>query len=136
MDYEDLDYKHISKYSLHQFLKKKGIEYLTAESDSLNLRILCDINESGIEILESYFDGFKVKGYNSWNHDQSWNSVLIPRINFGELCVFILFYEGYTHIVEIHDCIVGFKDQESREYYIRELLNYALDEKEIMRYQC
>lgn len=83
-------------------LKEYGIGYLTSESCAYGLRLLCDLNLDGVDLLREYF-GTNVVGEDPWNSEvngkPSVASIMLPRELLIPLAKYILFRSGCSLIV-------------------------------------
>ena len=77
-------------------LKEYGIQFLTGERCGYSMRILCDLNEDGKKLIESFFC-MKVDE-NNWNNTVNGKpavaSVMIPYDLFKQLATYCLFHVG------------------------------------------
>jgi len=96
-----LDWRDMSRY---------GIEVLTGESCAFGLRLLCDLNIDGFELLREFFGLFgtaPVKGSN-WNPEVNGKraicSIMLPKDMLRSLAAYVLFRQGYE---AIHDAGFG-----------------------------
>lgn len=84
-------------------LRRLGIEFLTGEACAFNMRLLCDLNESGCDLLRDYYglpyDAKFAPPMNSRVNDQpSVASTMIERNAFPALIRFALFRQGYQYV--------------------------------------
>lgn len=89
-------------------LSKYGINCLTGEACAYSMRLLCDLNEDGIELLCNFFGMSYVEGITrpfskNWNsqvnNKPAVSSVMLPRGVFEELCRFALFSRDHCDYV-------------------------------------
>ncbi len=78
-------------------LEKYGINPLTGEACAYSLRILCDVNQSGKELLERYFGNtITINPGSNWNSEvnkePAIGSVMLPHEFLKPLATFILFH--------------------------------------------
>lgn len=83
------DYK--SKFICNQYdivkqLQKFGIDFLTGESCGYSMRVLCDVNQAGAELLSDFFGGVALLADN-WNPGAS-KSVMLTRSVLEDLFIF------------------------------------------------
>lgn len=71
-----------------------GINLLTGEACSHNLRMLCDLSEKGVEIVSSWLGILPSSFLPNWNsyvgNDPAVASIMIPRGSFPDLYYWIL----------------------------------------------
>lgn len=120
MNYRTLNYEH---------LKDMGINPLTGEACAFGMRILCDLNEDGVQLLNEYY-GLIGNGnvwpprMNSMVGDKpSVASCMISRDMFNNLYKFALFLEGWEKIIHYGDSWLGV----TAEHYEQHKDHYAVD---------
>jgi len=102
-------------------LKKYGIQYLTGEACTYGLRLLCDVNQKGRELLEGYFG---VCGLNMpyrmnphVNGEDSVGCLTLPREIFVPLAKYCLFHVEGCYAVHIsNNYITGLTEDQCRQY--------------------
>lgn len=85
-------------------LRKYGIQYLTGEADAYSMRMLCDVNEEGKQLLETFFGGnVEIKQGSNWNSTVNGKpavgSIMLPYSIFQDLAVFCLFHVDRMYAV-------------------------------------
>lgn len=85
-------------------LSKYGIQNLTGEADRYSLRMLCDVNEEGKRLLETFFGGnVEIKNGSNWNSavngKPAVGSIMLPYGIFQDLAVFCLFHIDQMYAV-------------------------------------
>jgi hypothetical protein len=101
-----------------EFLSKLGFDLLTGEACGLGARILCDITESGRQLLAEVLGLTGLVPADAWNHRPGTvGSVMIPREMFTPLIVFGLFRDPQVRAVYLtEDGVYGMtSDQEIRQ---------------------
>lgn len=129
----------------YEILPTTGIEILTGESDNTNMgRLLCDINQTGLDLIQSYLGIESLKVYPNWNSDSSRvrgkiGSILITRAIISDLIKFHLILT-YAHILEVQDYMdsygfyLCFETEDDFKHYTESdeyerLFSYEYDEK-------
>ena len=79
-------------------LRDLGIFLLTGEACGIGMRVLCDLNDEGIRIWESFTRSNVVIGSN-WN-SKGKASVMIPRSMFRELWIFGQLMRGMRYVFD------------------------------------
>lgn len=80
-------------------LKELGIRLLTGEACGLAMRVLCDLNEDGIKLWET-FTRTKVVPESNWNSsDGDSASVMIPHGMFQDLWIFGHVMRGTKYVI-------------------------------------
>lgn len=84
--------------------KPYGIQFLTGEADPYGFRGLFDLNEKGVEILNSFFGGNITFAENSnWNFmvgdKPAIASVMLPYSIYEALSIFCLFCKGFYGVL-------------------------------------
>jgi hypothetical protein len=103
-----------------------GIDALTGEACGYAMRLLCDLTESGRDLIQRFLGGtVLILPASHWNpgspNDPHVGSVLLPRSILGDLAAFTLLYvTSQTAIVTFSDGRVASLDTEQFERY-REL---------------
>ena len=93
--------------SLHNAsdLDQLGLTLLTGEADAYGMRILCDLNASGLALIQDFF-GLPVmcqfeKNWNSKvNGEESVASIMLAHEILKPLVVFALLREGYQYVLQ------------------------------------
>lgn len=108
--------KHKSISSWSEF-NEFGINLLTGEACAFGQRILCDLNEDGVNWINRFFST-NIDSGNNWNsmvgEKPSVASIMLTKATLNEIAVFILFCEGYSLVAKSQGVVVGF-DNESWE---------------------
>ena len=102
-------------YDLQEF----GIQTLTGEACGIGMRILCDVNEDGKNLIEEFLGGtVKLADDSNWNRDVCGKpavaSIMLPYAWHAELGAFCLLKAGYDVVatgalhVGINTSAVGF----------------------------
>lgn len=84
-------------------LQQFGINALTGEACKYSMRLLCDLNEDGVELLRDFF-GLQIVLNPKTQFAENWNSqvngkpalvsIMLPRGVFDDLCRFALQSKG------------------------------------------
>ena len=83
-----------------EFLAKLGFDLLTGEACGLGARVLCDVTESGRQLLAEVLGVASLVPADRWNcAPETIGSVMIPRELFTPLIVFGLFREPQIRAV-------------------------------------
>lgn len=101
-------------------LRHYGINYLTGESCSYGMRLLCDVNYMGADVV----CGFLGLPHNTGSFSEPWNSkvngletvgsIMLPREMFVPLAAFILLGNGYLYVYEYGTgAVVGTMERKS-----------------------
>ncbi len=101
-------------------IAKYGIQMLTGESCAYGLRLLCDINEDGQQLLENYFS-VSITLARAWNPTVNGNravgSIMIPSGILKQLAKFLLFHvDGCYGCWVGDDRVIGLSEEEYKEY--------------------
>ena len=85
-------YKTISKV---RDLEQYGINVLTGESCAYGIRVLCDVNQQGKELIEEFLGGtVNIQDASNWNtavdNKPSVGSIMLSRGTIQDLMVYIL----------------------------------------------
>lgn len=109
----------MESYRCPDDLKSVGIQVLTGEACGLSMRILCDLNEDGIKLWETFTRSKCVA--DPWNDGKA--SVMIPTSMFQDLWIFgqvmkgmdMVFLGGYVHSDqwETTEFTVGYHEDDS-----------------------
>lgn len=90
-------------------LEKYGINVLTGEACSFGMRWLCDLNEDGVDLLQSFY-GVTLSSEN-WNSQVNGKpaiaSFMLSRGTYVDLVVFLLFRLGCDVVIKTNDTFVG-----------------------------
>ena len=102
-------------------LQPFGIGALTGEACAYSMRLLCDVNDSGRDILAEYF-GINYEGFTSpWNSQvggqESVGSIMLTRELLMPLATFVLFRSGALALVKQGSTLIGLYDQEKVRAY-------------------
>lgn len=88
-----------------------GINALTSEACSFGLRILCDVNEAGKQLLEEFFSFANLELSANWNSTvdgvPAVGSIMLSRSITFDLAQFALFRAGALSIVSYPDSVTG-----------------------------
>lgn len=101
-------------------LKPFGINPLTGEACAYGMRILCDVNRDGKELLEEFLGGVLVTASN-WNSQvngkDAIRSVMLSRGVFADLYKYICWREGCKYVVVYpkNYLVAGYMDLENHE---------------------
>jgi len=104
MNYEDL----VTVQQGWNNLQEYGINALTGEADAYSMRLLCDLNQDGVKLMQSFLgDTLTFNEGSNWNAQvngiNSIASVMLPYSILGDLCRFILFHvEQKIYVHEMH----------------------------------
>jgi len=88
-----------------------GINSLTMESCAYNMRMLCDLSEEGVLLLQNYF-GFTENCFaKNWNRKvgdkKSVASIMLSTNSFSDIACFALLQNGYEVAVKYKDTVDG-----------------------------
>lgn len=103
-------------------LEPLGINMLSGESCAFAMRLLCDVNETGRDLIVDYlglpYDALLARPWNSRVNDQpSVGSILLHRDSLLQLAAFALTRDGAMAIVNTNIGIIGLYTQELIERY-------------------
>lgn len=106
--------------SLHSFkdLKAYGINALTGEACGYSLRVLCDLNEDGVALIEEFFGStLQVTENSNWNSQveekPAVGSVMLARSIFQDLALYCLWRENYAGALMMSDgSVIGVSGKE------------------------
>jgi hypothetical protein len=103
-------------------LAQFGIKALTGEACAFSLRVLCDVNESGLELLQDYFGAPGLELADNWNstvnEEPAIGSIMLPRGITKDMATFALFRAGAVAVVyTANDSATGVFDQARLEEY-------------------
>ena len=91
--------KTVNAADFSNFLEEHGIHFLTSEADGLGMRVLCDLDNKGSEILSEAFGGVDF-------HNPPWNngvaSVMLFREFVRPLAIYCLFKDGFEIVVSVN----------------------------------
>lgn len=113
-------------------LQRYGINSLTGEACSYSQRLLCDLNEKGVDLVREYFGLMivlnpQVQFARNWNTQVNGSpaiaSIMLPRGIFGDLAKFILFH------IEKCDMACWRQDNGWNGYMLDELPSEMTDER-------
>lgn len=112
-----IEYKTISGW---RDLEEYGIEVLTGESCAYSMRLLCDLDQNGEQLIKEFFgipqntyhrcpecgeaDTYRTQLGQNWNHTGCTPlphiaSVMLSRNIFTDLAVYLLLREGYGVVI-------------------------------------
>lgn len=99
-----------------------GIECLTGEACAFSMRLLCDVNEAGKELLSDYFGMPNIALAEPWNsrvnQEPAIGSVMLSRECLSDLATFAMFREGALAVVRDTGMgLVGVYDPERLQQY-------------------
>jgi hypothetical protein len=123
-------------------LREYGINALTGEACAYGMRILCDVNEDGKQILESFFSmSVTSRNWNSTvNGKPAVGSVMLHRVMFEPLATFILLHVKKCYAVASGTWLFGITgmDREHYEKYknqdgMRFFLNWSSGDSSVSR---
>lgn len=126
-DYKTVTYNDLPKY---------GINPLTGEACKYNIRILCDLSQEGVDLIEDYFgiltDENSAKNWNSQVRDKpAVQSIMLSRPVLNDIRKFILVHVLHYPIVllDSEGGITGLTTEyyEKNEYWIKECLGYKIE---------
>lgn len=88
-----------------------GIKYLTGEACAYSQRLLCDVNEDGLAMLQDYFGVPGLKLADAYNSEvagkPSVGSLMLARLAFEPLVEFILAEKGAIALLYRENKVVG-----------------------------
>lgn len=105
-------------------LEKYGINPLTGEACAYSLRLLCDVNEDGKQLLERYFGNtIEIRPGSNWNNQvasqPSIGSIMLPYEILQPLSIYIAFYVENCYAVILNvvsNGIIGVTEDELEQY--------------------
>jgi hypothetical protein len=108
-------------------LEKFGVISLTGESCTLGLRLLCDLTESGVRLLQEHLGGnVDFREGSNWNTTTRGQkhvaSVMLPHNGWMDLAVIALFMRGHTHVLRMGQNeyytpqVIGMNEEEWEEW--------------------
>lgn len=93
--------KDIEFHNMHD-LEKFGVNPLTGEACAFSLRMLCDLNQEGKDLMEEFLGGAFVTASN-WNSmvngKKAIRSIMISKSTFQDLYKYICWKNGCEYIV-------------------------------------
>ena len=96
-------------------LKEYGIIPLTGESCGIGMRMLCDVNEKGVEILKEFFgDTIEFQKKAGWN-DREGCSIMLPFGIIAELGAFILL-RNHDIVMTVGGTSTGYSESSWEKY--------------------
>jgi hypothetical protein len=106
-------------------LEKYGINSLTGESCAYSLRLLCDLNQEGVDLLQAYFGMYNADSFASnWNSTVNGKpaikSIMLSYELFFPLVQFIISHvEKYPYYIRAKGMgeIIAFSDEQDLEFY-------------------
>ena len=102
-------------------LAKYGIMWLTGEADPYSLRVLCDLNDQGQEIIKAFLGLSDMTVFKNWNsRNNATGSFLMPRSMYMDLIKFILFH--------VEGCDCAYKTFNGFQGYMEHHVERASDE--------
>lgn len=108
--------------TLHSWndLKPFGINILTGEACSYSMRLLCDLNEDGVEIFEHFLSVRREGFADNWNtyvgEKAAIASIMIPYTIFRDLTTFILLYKGHDYVMSTETTVIGMTTEEYKKH--------------------
>lgn len=93
--------KHVNFNSMQEI----GVHPLTGEADAFCMRLLCDLNKTGVEMMLAFLgmkpDTQLAKNWNSMvDNEPAVASIMLTRETLWGYAKFFLFMEGYEYIIE------------------------------------
>lgn len=120
-------------------LKPFGITYLTGESCGLGMRVLCDLDEDGKELVEAFLGNTtEVRPGTNWNCGGI-GSVLLPHSILLELACFAILHTGDCSVavrLDDHGTALGFSREEWKEASAERLDNLRAAYGRLRTYQA
>lgn len=114
--------------------EKYGVSILTGEACAYGHRLLCDLNEEGVQLLSDYLGIQPTAFYKNWNskvnNKPAVASIMLSRDVFQDLAKFILLHvERVTYLLDHNDSEVhgssgwsGYDDEALEQYsYLQQL---------------
>jgi hypothetical protein len=104
-------------------LSQLGINSLTGEADRLSLRLLCDLNDEGRELVLDYL-GFPADTHmaDNWNSQvdglPAVASVMLHRESWRQIAEFGLFRRGALANIYVGNQIIGVFTQDRLDQYL------------------
>jgi len=99
--------------------KQYGINVLTGEACAYSMRLLCDLDEDGVDIIEHFLSVKREGLADNWNtyvgEKAAIASVMISYKLFNDLAKFILLYKGYDYVITDHQ-ITGMSAEEYNKW--------------------
>lgn len=112
-------------------LRKDGVNILTAEACAYGYRVLCDLNENGVSLVNNLFSSENIKV--EFHLPECWNStvcerndaiksIMLPRAMFEPLAVMACFKRKCSDVYILHKddgsmIIVGIEDKDSSDQF-------------------
>lgn len=94
-------------------LEPYGIKALTGEACALSMRLLCDVNRSGLNLMERALGGVSITPNPDWNGHDAIGSLLIPYDMFESIAVIALTTRnGFNTVAALNRGCIGFNRQE------------------------
>ena len=88
-----------------------GIQVLTGEACAFAMRLLCDVNEEGLDLMSDYWGLSSLDSQPAWNRmvngQPSVGSIMVSRTELSALATYALFREGALATVELGNSITG-----------------------------
>lgn len=110
-------------------LAQFGINFLTGEACAYSMRLLCDVNQEGKELLADFFGMPNIQLGDKWNStvngQPSVGSIMIGRSFLKELAQFAFFRVGALAVAHAPHTIIGIFTEERLEGYRK--LNEGID---------
>lgn len=115
MNYRTLNYDH---------LQELGINPLTGEACAFSMRLLCDLNEDGVRLLQDFFGLlpadpnaiFPTRMNSSVGDKPSVASCMLVRSMFNDLYKFVLMLEGWDVVVQYGNDWTGMTGEHYEKY--------------------
>lgn len=105
-----------------------GIQGLTGEACAYGMRILCDVNEAGKELLADYFGMPTIQLSSNWNSqvggEPAIGSVMLAHSCLQHLAQFAFFRAGALAVIQGADGVIGIFEQELITRYRAHLEQY------------
>lgn len=121
----------MKSYSVSDF-PKIGINLLTGEACAFSMRVLCDVNDEGADLIKSFFGVAQLE--QNWNSQVNGRpavgSVMLTRSVFRDLLMFKAWCDGYRWVMyhEQGDSVTAYNPEdldknEALKMYHEEVFN-------------
>jgi hypothetical protein len=116
-------------------LEPFGIQMLTGEACAFSMRLLCDINQKGLDLIQEYLGTGEIEVNSQWKNGdiggcgERIGSMMLPHSVLWDLLVFAHLKQGFTVVRCRHDILV--LDDDDKAHWKREDLSSVYD---VVRY--
>lgn len=108
-----------------QTLESIGISLLTGEACAFSMRVLCDVNQKGKELIEDFLGvTLSKEPWNSRvNNFPSVNSFMLSRETIDPLVRFSLFRDKYKYVYGQNAAYTGFNEEDIPKHPFLEMVH-------------